>query len=63
MTPFWANILDKTTGTKFGWNPLNVKGIGRFGGGWAIKIGLCVSSSGKDWIFDIGLGSIRVTFP
>lgn len=56
----WASNLDKTTGRRYGWNPFALKGMGRFGGGWAFKFGIMVSSSLRDWVFDLGLGSIRV---
>jgi len=62
IEPFWANEIDKTTGTKYGWNPLNIKGMGRFGGGWAIKFGIIVSSSFKDIVIELIIGSIRITF-
>lgn len=57
----WASDLDKTTGERYGWNPLKVKGMGRFGGCWAFKLGITASSSFRDWVFDLGLGSIRIT--
>lgn len=60
IEPFWANELDKTTGQKYGWNPFSVKGMGRFGGGWAFKFGVTVSSSFRDFVIDLGIGSIRV---
>lgn len=47
-------------GKTYGWNPLSVKGYGRFGGGWAIKFGITLSRKLDDIIFDLGLGSIRV---
>jgi hypothetical protein len=47
-------------GAKFGWNPLKVIGMGRFGGGWAIKFGITISSKLDDWVFDLGIGSIRI---
>lgn len=56
----WASNLDKTTGEKYGWNPFKVKGMGRFGGGWAFKFGMTVSSSLRDIVIDLGIGSIRV---
>lgn len=58
----WANQVDKTTAQRWGWNPFNVKGMGRFGGGWAFKFGLTVSQSLHDWVIDLGLGSVRVTW-
>ena len=36
----WANQVDKTVGERWGWNPFKVKGMGRFGGGWAFKFGI-----------------------
>lgn len=62
IEPFWANDADKTTGKKYGWNPFSVKGMGRFGGGWAFKFGITVSASLRDWVIDLGIGSIRITF-
>lgn len=56
-----ASNLDKTTGEKYGWNPFKVKGMGRFGGGWAFKFGLTVSSDMRDVVIELGIGSIRVT--
>lgn len=61
VSDHWANNLDKTKGHKWGWNPFAVKGMGRFGGGWAFKFGVTVSASLSDWVIDLGLGSIRVT--
>ena len=58
----WSTNLDKTVGQKWGWNPFRVKGMGRFGGGWAFKFGLTISSSLQDWIFYLGIGSVRITF-
>ena len=60
---FWANTLDKTRGQKWGWNPLSVKGMGRFGGGWAFKFGITISRDARDIVLDLGLGSIRVWLP
>lgn len=57
----WTNQVDKTVHQKWGWNPFKVKGMGRFGGGWAFKFGLTASGSLRDWVLDLGLGSIRVT--
>jgi hypothetical protein len=57
----WASNLDKTTGQKWGWNPFAIKGMGRFGGGWAFKFGVTVNQSLSDWVIDLGLGSIRIT--
>lgn len=61
VNPLWASSLDKTVGEKYGWNPFKVKGMGRFGGGWAFKFGITVSESLCDWVIDLGLGSIRIT--
>lgn len=58
----WSTNVDKTHGQKYGWNPLNVKGMGRFGGGWAFKFGVQISRDLRDWVFDLGLGSIRIIF-
>ena len=57
----WANRLDETKGEKWGWNPFRLKGMGRFGGGWAFKFGITASSSLRDVIFDLGLGGLRFT--
>jgi len=57
--PHWATELDKTAGERWGWNPFRLKGMGRFGGGWAFKLGLTVSGSLKDIILDLGIGSLR----
>lgn len=56
----WANRADKTAHQKWGWNPFKVKGMGRFGGGWAFKLGITASSNLKDWVIDLGIGSIRI---
>lgn len=61
VNPHWAINADKTVGEKYGWNPFKVKGMGRFGGGWAFKFGITVSESLRDWVIDLGLGSIRIT--
>lgn len=58
----WANQVDKTVQQKWGWNPLVVKGMGRFGGGWAIKFGIVISSSWRDCVIDLILGSIRISY-
>ena len=57
----WASDLDKTTGEKYGWNPFSIKGMGRFGGGWAFKFGITASRSLRDVVIDLGIGSIRIT--
>jgi len=57
---FWANEVDKTIGQKWGWNPFSVKGLGRFGGGWAFKFGITMSASFRDIVLDLGIGSIRI---
>lgn len=57
----WAARADKSVGEKYGWNPLSVKGMGRFGGGWAFKLGITISSSFRSWVLDLGIGSIRVS--
>lgn len=57
----WASSLDKTVGETYGWNPLEVKGMGRFGGGWAVKLGITISESFRDIVIDLLLGSLRVT--
>jgi hypothetical protein len=60
IQPFWANSLDRTVGQKYGWNPFSVKDIGRFGGGWAFKLGVIISFDLRDIVLDLGLGSIRI---
>lgn len=57
----WANSLDKTAGERWGWNPFKVKGMGRFGGGWAFKFGIVASSSFSDVCVDLAIGSVRIT--
>ena len=57
---FWASDVDGSTGKKWGWNPLNVSGMGRFGGGWAFKLGITASKQLDYFIVDLGLGSFRV---
>ncbi len=56
----WSSNIDKTKGETFGWNPFKVKGMGRFGGGWAIKFGITISSDMKDIVLDLMLGSVRI---
>ena len=58
----WASNVDKTTGKRYGWNPFKVKGMGRFGGGWAFRLGVTIGGSLTDWVFNLGLGSIRITY-
>lgn len=58
-TPHWSNITQKPS-ARWGWNPFKVKGMGRFGGGWAIKFGITISETGRDIILDCGIGSIRI---
>lgn len=60
VAPSWASGLDKTTGEKYGWNPFSVKGMGRFGGGWAFKFGITLDRSMRDCVLDLGLGSVRI---
>lgn len=57
----WSSDADKTNGQKWGWNPFKVKGAGRFGGWWAFKFGITFSSSLRDIVLDLGIGSIRIT--
>jgi hypothetical protein len=57
----WASRADGTAFQKYGWNPFSVKGMGRFGGGWAFKFGVEVDASLQDWSFYLGLGYIRIT--
>ncbi|WP_052417810.1 hypothetical protein [Acinetobacter junii] len=47
-------------GEKWGWNPLKVKGSGRFGGGWAFKFGITSNENFRELIIDVGIGSIRL---
>lgn len=47
-------------GEKWGWNPLKVKGSGRFGGGWAFKFGITSNQDFRELIIDVGIGSIRL---
>jgi hypothetical protein len=60
VSSHWSNELDKTMGQKWGWNPFSVKGMGRFGGGWAFKLGIVLSSDLKDIILYLGIGTIRI---
>jgi hypothetical protein len=62
VSQHWSSDLDKTRGEKYGWNPLKVKGAGRFGGWWAFKLGVTSSSDLKTWIFDLVIGSITIKF-
>jgi hypothetical protein len=57
----WSSAAGETNGQRYGWNPFVVKDAGRFGGWWAIKFGITISSSLRDWVFDLGIGSIRVS--
>jgi hypothetical protein len=56
----WASAVDKTTGERYGWNPFVVKGAGRFGGWWAFKFGITISPTLREWVLDLGIGSIRI---
>ncbi len=47
-------------GEKWGWNPLLVKGSGRFGGGWAFKFGITSNENFRELVIDVGIGSIRL---
>lgn len=58
----WMNQIDGTMYEKYGWSPLKVKGMGRFGGGWAISFGIQISSDFRDWIFNLIVGQIRIRF-
>lgn len=49
-------------GSKFGWNPFKVVGFGRFGGGWAFKLGITISERLDDFVIDLGIGSIRIKY-
>ena len=57
----WSSAVDGTNGQRYGWNPLSVKGAGRYGGWWAFKLGITISRDLRDWVLDLGLGSIRVS--
>jgi hypothetical protein len=58
----WSTNLDKTIGQTYGWNPFSVKGMGRFGGGWAFKLGITVDRTATEWIIELGIGAIRIHF-
>jgi hypothetical protein len=60
VSDHWSHDMTKTTGQKWGWNPFSVKGMGRFGGGWAFKLGLILSKDLKHIILDLGIGSIQI---
>lgn len=47
-------------GQTWGWNPRIVKGLGRFGGGWAIKFGITSNENFRELVIDVGIGSIRL---
>ncbi|MFW1664639.1 hypothetical protein [Acinetobacter ursingii] len=47
-------------GQAWGWNPRIVKGLGRFGGGWAIKFGITCDEKFRDFVIDLGIGSVRL---
>ncbi len=57
----WSSAADGTKDQRYGWNPFVVKGAGRYGGWWAFKLGITISQSLRDWVFDLGIGSIRVS--
>lgn len=46
-------------GEKYGWG-LNAGGLGRFGGGWAVKFG--IAGWGNSWLLDLVWGSLSVKF-
>lgn len=47
-------------GQTWGWNPRIVKGLGRFGGGWAFKFGITSNENLRELVIDVGIGSIRL---
>lgn len=51
---------EKYSGQKWGWNPLVVKGSGRFGGGWAFKFGITSNENFRELVIDLGIGSVRL---
>ncbi|WP_296279825.1 hypothetical protein [uncultured Acinetobacter sp.] len=57
----FSTRADKTVGDKFGWNPLKVSGMGRFGGGWAFKLGITTDHKLSDFVFCLGIGQVRIT--
>lgn len=57
-----AHIIDGTHNKTYGWNPFTVKGMGRFGGGWAFKLGITASSTFKEIIIEFVFGSVRINF-
>ena len=52
--------LDQHIGELWGWNPLKVKSLGRFGGGWAFKFGITSNENFRELIIDVGIGSISL---
>lgn len=46
---------------KYGWNPFKVLGWGRYGGNWAIKLGIEIGSQRTNIHF--GLGTIEINYP
>ena len=50
--------FDQHNGEFWGWNPLKVKGSGRFGGGWAFKFGISSNENFRELVIDVGIGSI-----
>lgn len=52
--------FDQHNGEFWGWNPLKVKGLGRYGGGWAFKFGITSNENFRELVIDVGIGSIRL---
>ena len=52
--------FDQHIGELWGWNPLKVKNLGRFGGGWAFKFGITSNENFRELIIDVGIGSISL---
>lgn len=52
--------LDQHIGELWGWNPLKVKSLGRFGGGWAFKFGITSNENFRELVIDVGIGSIHL---
>ncbi|WOE40104.1 hypothetical protein [Acinetobacter chinensis] len=52
--------FENQNGEVWGWNPLKVKGSGRFGGGWAFKFGITSNENFRELVIELGIGSIRL---
>lgn len=54
---FWANeLVPEKNRARYGWRPF--LGLGRFGGGWGIKLGVDIAQT--EMVFNLGVGMVVV---